>query len=127
MTLNVACRQAAVRRAENLTTCANCLEICEPQPPETFRVCPGLNGISLPFSSLEQAVTPTAPASRFTLQYFTYYVILLSLSYYYYYYFLSDTCRLPTIVYLKQTVFLSISDMVTLTWNQGSKLCEQIK
>jgi len=33
-------------RCVGLTTlppsCADCLEMCEPQPPETFRACPGL-------------------------------------------------------------------------------------
>jgi hypothetical protein len=32
-----------VRRSDNLTTsCADCLEILEPQPPGTLRACPGL-------------------------------------------------------------------------------------
>jgi hypothetical protein len=35
--------KAAGLRANNLTTsCAECLEIWEPQPPGTLRACPGL-------------------------------------------------------------------------------------
>ena len=31
-----------MRRADNLTTCADCLEIWEPQPPGNLGACPGL-------------------------------------------------------------------------------------
>jgi hypothetical protein len=44
-------------RCVGLTTlppsCADCLEILEPQPRVTLRACPGCNGIALPFITLQ--------------------------------------------------------------------------
>jgi hypothetical protein len=43
-------------------SCADCLEIWEPQPPATLRVCPGLNGIALTLPFTLQVTQETIAA-----------------------------------------------------------------
>jgi hypothetical protein len=44
--------------ADNLPSCADCLEIWEPEPVGTLRSCPGCNGIDLPLSRLGKKINP---------------------------------------------------------------------